>query len=168
MFASFQDYWGARKPALDDAFQRQLRSLLEPIPLKETAALQDALETGKKIRGCLTCLISDALGGIFEEAIPRAIAIELIQAATLVHDDFVDQDTTRRNKPAAWTLEGARRAVLIGDVLFATAIKMMNDLGREDGRVVSQAIAQVARGALHEPLDPVSYTHLTLPTKALV
>jgi hypothetical protein len=154
MFTSFQDYWGARKPKLDDAFQKQLLSLLEPIPLKETAALRDTLETGKKIRGCLACLISDALGGVLEDSIPRAIAIELIQAATLIHDDFVDQDTIRRNRPAAWTLEGARRAVLIGDVLFATAIKMMNDLGREDGRVVSQAIAQVARGALHEPLDP--------------
>jgi geranylgeranyl pyrophosphate synthase len=154
MFISFQDYWGARKPKLDDAFQKQLRPLLEPIPLKETAALLGTLEGGKKIRGCLACLISDALGGVLEESIPRAIAVELIQAATLIHDDFVDQDTIRRNKPAAWTLEGARRAVLIGDVLFATAIKMMNDLGRDDGRVVSQAIAQVARGALHEPLSP--------------
>jgi geranylgeranyl pyrophosphate synthase len=155
MFTNFQNYLGARKPRLDDAFQKQLSSLLGSIPLKETAALLGTLEAGKKIRGCLACLISDALGGVLEEALPRAIAIELIQAATLIHDDFVDQDTTRRNKPAAWTLEGARRAVLIGDVIFATAIKMMNDLGREDGLAVSQAIAQVSRGALHEPLDPL-------------
>ncbi len=155
MFTNFQNYWGARKPRLDDAFQKQLSSLLANIPLKETDALLGTLEAGKKIRGCLACLISDALGGVLEEAIPRAIAVELIQAATLIHDDFVDQDTTRRNKPAAWTLEGARRAVLIGDVIFATAIKMMNDLGREDGLAVSQAIAQVSRGALHEPLDPL-------------
>lgn len=155
MFDSFQDYLRERKPRLDDAFQKQLSSLLENIPLKETATLTDTLEAGKKIRGCLACLISDALGGILKEAIPRAVAVELIQAATLIHDDFVDQDTTRRNKAAAWTLVGARRAVLIGDVIFATAIKMMNDLGREDGLAVSQAIAQVSRGALHEPLDPL-------------
>jgi hypothetical protein len=61
----------------------------------------------------------------------------------------------RRNKPAAWTLEGARRAVLIGDVIFATAIQMAEDLGREDGLAVSRAIARVSRGALHEPLDPL-------------
>jgi geranylgeranyl pyrophosphate synthase len=87
-------------------------------------------------------------------AIPRAVAIELIQAATLIHDDFVDQDTVRRNRPALWTQEGARRAVLIGDVIFASAISMMSELGRSDGLVVSRAIVQIAKGALHEPLDP--------------
>lgn len=155
MFAGFQDYWGTHKPILGEAFRRQISGLLENIPLRQRAALMATLEAGKKIRGCLACLISDALGGKREAAIPRAIAIELIQAATLIHDDFVDQDTLRGNRPAAWTLEGARRAVLIGDIFFATAIKMMTDLSREDGRVVSQAIAQVSKGALHEPLDPL-------------
>jgi len=155
MFPSFQDCWGTHKPILDEAFRRQISLLLENIPLKQAAALMATLEAGKKIRGCLACLISDALGGELEAAIPRAIAIELIQAATLIHDDFVDQDTIRGNRPAAWTLEGARRAVLIGDIIFATAIKMMTDLSREDGRAVSQAIAQVSKGALHEPWDPL-------------
>jgi len=86
------------------------------------------------------------------------VAIELIQMATLIHDDFVDQDTLRRNRPAAWTLEGARRAVLIGDVIFATAIEMMEDIGREDGLAVSHAIAQISKGALYEPLDPLGLT----------
>jgi hypothetical protein len=99
-------------------------------------------------------MINDALGGDPESAIPRAVAVELIQAATLIHDDFVDQDAFRRNRPAVWTLEGARRAVLIGDVIFASAIKAMNDLSREDGVAVSHAIAQVSKGALFEPLDP--------------
>jgi hypothetical protein len=154
MLTSFQDYLAALKPRLDEAFHRQLSILLGRIALQKTASFMATLEAGKKIRGCLSCMISDSLGGTLEAVTPRAVAIELIQAATLIHDDFVDQDTMRRNQPAAWTLEGARRAVLIGDVIFAGAIKMMSDLGREDGLAVSQAIAQVSRGALHEPLDP--------------
>jgi geranylgeranyl pyrophosphate synthase len=160
MFAGFQDYWGTHKHVLDEAFRRQISALLENIPLRQRAALMATLEAGKKIRGCLACLVCDALGGEPEGAIPRAIAIELIQAATLIHDDFVDQDTTRGKRAAAWTLEGARRAVLIGDIFFATAIKMMSDLSREDGRVVSQAIAQVSKGALHEPLDTLMLAEL--------
>jgi hypothetical protein len=100
-------------------------------------------------------MVSDMLGGVLESAIPRAVALELIQTATLIHDDFVDQDTARRNRPAAWTLTGARRAVLLGDVIFAGAIKMMNDLSREDGMVIAQAIAQVSRGAFYETLNPI-------------
>jgi len=158
MFTSFQDYLTAQKPRLDEAFKKQLSLLLGNITMRDTAALMATLEAGKKIRGCLSCLISEALGATLESAMPRALAVELIQAATLIHDDFVDQDTVRGGRPAAWTLEGARRAVLIGDVIFAAAIKMMSDLGREDGASVSQAIAQVSKGALHEPLDPLALT----------
>lgn len=151
----FQDYLETIKPGLDVAFKTELSNLLSNIAMRDTASLMSAIEGGKKIRGCLSLVVSDALGGDFEAAIPRAIAVELIQAATLIHDDFVDQDAIRRNRPAVWTVEGARRAVLIGDVIFATAIKMMNDLSREDGLAVSDAIAQVSKGALHEPFNPL-------------
>lgn len=152
MWKSFKEYLADRKSVLDKAFREHLAAAIGNVALKE-ASLAGTLESGKKIRGGLACLINEVLGGTLDSAIPRAVAVELIQTATLMHDDFVDQDTIRRNRPAAWTLEGARRAVLMGDVIFATAIKMMNDLGHEDGAVVSQAIAQIALGALHEPLD---------------
>jgi geranylgeranyl pyrophosphate synthase len=156
MFTSFQEYWQTRKPVLDEALDRALSGLLNGITLSDTSALMASLEAGKKIRGGLTCVLSESLGGALESAVPRAISVEMIQAATLIHDDFVDQDIVRRGGPATWTIEGARRAVLIGDVIFASAIKMMSDLGRDDGAAVSHAIAQVSRGALHEPLDPLA------------
>jgi hypothetical protein len=117
------------------------------------AHFPEALAGGKMIRGCLSCMVSDALGGSFDQAIPRAVAIELIHCATLIHDDFVDQDTIRRSHPALWTLYGARKAVLLGDVIFATAIKNMSDLGRDEGVLVSDAIAKISAGAFREPID---------------
>jgi geranylgeranyl pyrophosphate synthase len=153
MITRFQEYWKGLKPRLDDAFRRQVAVLLGDTA-HDLAYLGTALEGGKRLRGCVVCMVNDALGGDLESAIPRGVAVELIQAATLIHDDFVDQDTVRRNRPALWTLEGARRAVLLGDVIFATTIKMMNDLSRDDGGVVSLAIARVARGAFYEPLNP--------------
>jgi geranylgeranyl pyrophosphate synthase len=82
--------------------------------------------------------------------------VELIQTATLIHDDFVDQHRTRRDLPAVWTLEGARKAVLLGDIVFASAIEMMSELGRDDGLIVSRTIAEVSRGAYREPLNPAT------------
>jgi hypothetical protein len=154
MFRRFQDYSQWVRPRLDDALRARLSDLIEEFVLQDRVAFDSALAGGKKIRGSLLCLVSQALAGDLENALPRAVAVEFIQAASLIHDDFVDQDTVRRNRPATWTLEGARRAVLLGDVIFASAIKMMSDLGRQDGSVISHAIAQVARGALHEPLNP--------------
>jgi geranylgeranyl pyrophosphate synthase len=154
MFERFQDYTQWVRPRLDDALKSQLSDLMKDLVLQDRVALDFALAGGKKIRGGLLCLISHALGGGFEAALPRAVAVEFVQAASLIHDDFVDQDTARRNQPATWTLEGARRAVLLGDVIFASAIKMMSDLGRQDGSVISHAIAQVSRGAMHELQNP--------------
>jgi geranylgeranyl pyrophosphate synthase len=151
----FQDYVAKVKPALDQAYEGWIGSLSDVIAFNDAAGLRAALRGGKKIRGCLLCLVTESVGGALQAAIPRAAAIEFLQTATLIHDDFVDQDTVRRKLPAVWTLEGARRAVLLGDVIFASAIKMMSDLSREDGTVISDAIAQVARGALREPLEPL-------------
>ncbi len=149
----FEDYVAQTRPRLEAAFRRCLADLFGGAGAGGSPQLIEPLADGKKIRGCLLCLVSDALGGRPESPVSRAVAVELVHAATLVHDDFVDQDTRRRNRPAVWTLQGARRAVLVGDVVFATAVRMMSDLGREDGSVIADAIARVSMGAFQEPLD---------------
>jgi hypothetical protein len=154
MFAAFDDFTEWVRPKLDHAFRTHLYALTGGIAMKDRASFESALAGGKMIRGCLLCLMADCLGGALEAAIPRAVAVELIQAASLLHDDLVDQDTVRRCQPATWTLEGARQAVLLGDLIFASAINMMNDLGREDGSIISRAIARVSRGAMQEPVNP--------------
>lgn len=153
MIDSFQYYAEGVKPLLDEGFIAQLGSLLGGAGHFQVFGGTKVLTGGKRIRGSLVCLANAALGGAQEDALPRAIALELIQTATLIHDDFVDQHEQRRDLPALWTLEGARKAVLLGDIIFASAIEGMSELGREDGLIISNAIAEVSRGAYQEPLE---------------
>jgi hypothetical protein len=155
MFRDFRHYCKERIPRLDAAFRQELSLIIGDVAMRADGALEVVLEGGKMIRGCLLCLVTEALGGHLVSALPRAVAVELIHGATLIHDDFVDQDRMRRNRPAIWTLEGARRAVLLGDILFASTIKRMTDLSRKDGKLVSDCIAQVSKGAFEEPLEPL-------------
>ena len=157
MIAHFQDYAESIRPTLDTSFASYLAHLLRDTGPLQSEAPAPILMGGKKIRASLVCLVTMTLGGALEDAVPRAIAVELIHTATLIHDDFVDQHKLRRNSPALWTLAGARRAVLLGDIIFASAIQMMGELGREDGLVVSRAIAEVSRGAYQEPLNPSAF-----------
>lgn len=150
----FQTYMERVKPRLDDVFKARVLSCLRNIPMNDAPYLVESLDGGKKIRGCLTCMIAQALGGSFPAGIPGGVAVELIHTATLIHDDYVDQHIARRSRSAPWTLEGARRAVLIGDMLVAKAIRTMNDLGRKEGQAISRAVALLSKGALYEPLDP--------------
>ena len=156
---NFQEFCKMRRPRLDDAMFEQFCLIMGDAEQSLLLHVREALGGGKKIRGCLTMLMSEALGGEFEEVIPRAVAIELIQTASLIHDDFVDQDIVRRNLPATWTLIGARRAVLLGDIIFATAIRTMSAKSQEDGKVVSRAVALVSRGAFQEPLERPKLIH---------
>jgi octaprenyl-diphosphate synthase len=82
------------------------------------------------------------------------VAVELIQAASLIHDDIgirtPSAETFRQSDARGGTTGG-----LVGDLIFASAIKMMSDSGREDGSIISDAIAQLSRGAIQEFLDPL-------------
>lgn len=154
MGETFQDHYVPVKSKIDMAFQVAVTPMLEPADVKDIETLVSILCAGKKIRGCMVCLVSLSLDGTFEQALPMALAVEIVHAASLIHDDFVDQDVVRRNRPAVWTLEGSRRAVLLGDVLFSTAIKNMSNQGNEACRAISGAILKIASGALREPIIP--------------
>jgi hypothetical protein len=152
MYASFPEYAASVKPALDVAFCEELGRLLGHCSPCHPDTLQ-GLTNGKKIRGTLLCLVAMALGVTLQDALPRAVAVELIQTATLIHDDFVDGHRMRRGRPALWTLEDPRRAVLLGDVIFSSAIELASQLSLQDCRIASRVIARLARGAWYEPLD---------------
>lgn len=150
----FPIYWRAIKARLERALAHSMPEFFGDLAAGQIDTIHKILADGKRIRGCLVCLVSDALGGEIEDAIPRAVAIEFIQAASLIHDDYVDGDTRRRNRPATWTVEGSRKAVLLGDLIFATAIEKMMEISRWDGLAVAQAIATMASGAYQELIDP--------------
>jgi geranylgeranyl pyrophosphate synthase len=83
-----------------------------------------------------------------------AVAVECVHAASLIHDDLVDGDWTRRSEPATWVVHGSRRAVLLGDVIFATALHRAAQIGKDEVLTLSRAVAEVAAGAYQERIDP--------------
>ena len=148
----FGDYWDATRERLEDEFERALPRFFDQLPACHLATVRAVLAGGKQLRGCLVCLLNDALGGKQAAAVPRAMAVECVHAASLIHDDLVDGDTSRRNRPATWTTQGQRRAVLLADLMFATALQRMVELSPDDGLALAEAIATMAAGAYQEPL----------------
>lgn len=88
---------------------------------------------GKAIRPALTLACAALAGGpqAVPDAIPAAVAVELVHDFSLLHDDVMDRDTTRRGRPAAWTVFGADQALLAGTALLTVA---MGQAGRVSGR----------------------------------
>ncbi|MFF8995151.1 family 2 encapsulin nanocompartment cargo protein polyprenyl transferase [Streptomyces sp. NPDC014983] len=82
---------------------------------------------GKAIRPALVLAAATALGGPAARtaAVPAAAAVELVHNFTLLHDDVMDRDPTRRHRPTAWTVFGDTDAILAGDALQALALRLL-------------------------------------------
>ncbi|MFJ8945399.1 family 2 encapsulin nanocompartment cargo protein polyprenyl transferase [Streptomyces sp. NPDC102395] len=94
---------------------------------------------GKAIRPALVLAAAAALGGPAARtaAVRAAAAVELVHNFTLLHDDVMDRDATRRHRPTAWTVFGDADAILGGDALQALALGML----AEDRHPASPAAA---------------------------
>ncbi|OEJ23759.1 polyprenyl diphosphate synthase [Streptomyces agglomeratus] len=80
---------------------------------------------GKGVRQALTVLCAEAAGGRGEDAVVGAVAVELIHTFSLLHDDIMDGDETRRQRASVWKAYGTGPAVLAGDALFALAVETL-------------------------------------------
>jgi geranylgeranyl diphosphate synthase, type I len=81
--------------------------------------------SGKVIRPAFTLLSARAAGGRAVDAVPGAVATELVHNFSLLHDDVMDGDTVRRHRPTAWTVFGVAEAILAGDCLLAAAMDLI-------------------------------------------
>lgn len=79
---------------------------------------------GKQLRPMLVSLSGESLGELNDSHLTVAVIIEMVHLATLVHDDVIDSAQLRRGRltmPANW---GNEVSVLLGDCLFAHALKL--------------------------------------------
>lgn len=96
---------------------------------------------GKAIRPALVLAAVRALGGAPEPAVRAAAAVELVHNFTLLHDDVMDRDTTRRHRPTAWTVFGEADAILAGDALQALAQRLLAEDPHPAARPAAARIA---------------------------
>ncbi|MFJ6216769.1 family 2 encapsulin nanocompartment cargo protein polyprenyl transferase [Streptomyces sp. NPDC092296] len=82
-------------------------------------------DPGKAIRPALVLAAVQALGGRTDQAVRAAAAVELVHNFTLLHDDVIDRDPTRRHRPTAWSVFGSSDAILAGNALHALALRLV-------------------------------------------
>lgn len=98
---------------------------------------------GKSVRPAFVLACARAAGGEggqaempgrrAQAAVSAAVAVELVHDFSLLHDDVMDGDLTRRHRAAAWAVFGVGRAVLAGDALLALAVDVLNRAPERDG-----------------------------------
>lgn len=106
---------------------------------------------GKRLRPILTLEACKIVGGNEEDAIPFAMAIEMIHTYSLIHDDLpsLDNDDLRRGKPTNHKVYGEAMAILAGDGLlnYAYEIMLSSSLNKDNPEKYLRAIGEIAKSA---------------------
>lgn len=115
----------------------------------------DHADSGKGVRSTLAVLGAEAVGEVGSCADLGAVAVELIHNFSLIHDDIIDRDETRRHRPTVWHVFGIGEAVLAGDALHSLAFETLLGPGTDPLRVQAtrrllSATADMIAGQAHD------------------
>ena len=132
--------------------ERQLHA--DPRPVGDP--MRRLVEAGGKRFRPLLVLLTARLGPEYDplKAATLAAAVELIHAATLVHDDYVDESPRRRGRPTVAAAEGSARAVAVGDYYFAKATRLIAELGSPD---VTSTVAEAMEAICRSQIDDLEF-----------
>lgn len=121
-------------------------------PMQE-AAKYTISSGGKRLRPVITLAVCEALGGSIQDALPYAVAIEMIHNYSLIHDDLpcMDNDDERRGKPSCHIEYGETLALLAGDGLLTKAFNIASE-GKycEAIKVISDCAYKMVVGQANE------------------
>lgn len=148
-----------------ETIERYLRTLLSSqIPFINQVSEYVIFGGGKRIRPLLTVIC----GKIFsenetEKLYKGSVLFEYLHAATLLHDDVVDGAEFRRGRKAARNLWGNQATILVGDYLYAKALKIASDFKDPDiMEVITQTTLLMSEG---EVLQLLNFNKIELSEK---
>lgn len=110
--------------------------------------------SGKMLRPAFFLFVAKICGQITETHIKIAAVVELLHAATLLHDDVLDEAQSRRKTSTANHLWGNEAAVLLGDFLLGKVFVMCSEIEpREVSQVLSNTAVQICQGELSQNIQ---------------
>ena len=119
---------------------------------------------GKQLRPMLVSLSGESLGELNDSHLTVAVIIEMVHLATLVHDDVIDEAQLRRGRLTLMANWGNEVSVLLGDCLFAHALKLAASFPTpEICRAVASATNTVCAGEILQTCSPRGFQRLPEP-----
>lgn len=161
---TLQKYIQMMRPALED----ELRLFIERMLPADYPEIHEMLNyhmgwegegagpeaQGKRIRPLLVLLCAEGAGGAWRQALPAAVAVELLHNFSLIHDDIQDNSPLRRNRSTVWVKWGTAQAINAGDIMFTLAFLAIHDLSKflqppvvlRASRLLQQTCLQLTQG----------------------
>jgi octaprenyl-diphosphate synthase len=134
------------------AIEVELEGHLNPhLDLVREVAGHILFSGGKRLRPLLMVLAARMCGyrGTYDKTF--SVSLEYLHAATLLHDDLIDEAELRRGQPVAHALWGNATTILVGDFLLARALSIAAGTGNiEIIKVVAGITENMSQGEIHQ------------------
>jgi octaprenyl-diphosphate synthase len=128
------------------AVERKIEQYIISLEHPEILALYRKLPAGKRLRAKLILYIA----GNNISSIMLASIVEMIHAASLLHDDVIDDALTRRNKPSLNAIYGNKLAIMLGDVLYSKGFNELSIMDAKIAQIISDAVIKLSIGELDD------------------
>ncbi|MFC1828306.1 polyprenyl synthetase family protein [Thermodesulfobacteriota bacterium] len=122
-------YLVSKRNQVNNALQACFQDSTAPSRIKD-AMTYSLMAGGKRLRPILCIAAAEAVGGMAEDALNAACAIEMIHTYSLIHDDLpaMDNDDLRRGKPTCHVAFDEATAILAGDAMLTKAFQVLSDV----------------------------------------
>lgn len=124
--------------------KQKISSFIEDIKDEKSLELLAQLPEGKMLRSKLILKIA----GVNENSIKLCAIVEMIHAASLLHDDVIDEADTRRGKPSINALYDNKTSIMFGDILYSRAFTELTSMDSEVAYTVSNAVTLLSIGEM--------------------
>ncbi len=126
--------------------ESEIARLIQEIDYDEVTRLFKMLQGGKRLRAKLILKIAPTQ----EKAPLLAAIVELIHAASLLHDDVIDEATLRRGVASVNATEGSKTAVMLGDILYSKAFTELVGFDTEVAQTVASSVTALSKGEMQD------------------
>ena len=124
--------------------QKQIERLIQECDYDEVSRLFSTLSGGKRLRAKLILKIAKDS----KKAPALAAIVELIHAASLLHDDVIDDAQTRRGVASVNATDGSKTAVMLGDVLYSKAFTELVSFDKEIAQTIAASVTALSKGEM--------------------
>jgi len=127
-----------------ETVKNQIKDFVKECNDEKSLKLLENLATGKMLRSKLILKIA----GVNTESIKLCAVVEMIHAASLLHDDVIDEADTRRGKPSVNALYDNKTSILFGDILYSKAFTQLTLMDKKIAYTVSNAVTLLSIGEM--------------------
>jgi len=124
--------------------EKEIQRLITECDYDEVTRLFNMLSGGKRLRAKLILKIAAE----HKDAPLLAAIVELIHAASLLHDDVIDEADTRRGVASVNATDGSKTAVMLGDILYSKAFTELVNFDKDIAQTIAASVTALSKGEM--------------------